>query len=82
MRPVPVRLVNTSGHGLCGARNPSGHGEADRHDSALYRRHWRVRSCLPQFDVVQVVRRPGSPEIAPLRAEGIFPTVTVRMGRP
>ena len=56
--------------------------EATRHDSALYRRHWRTRSCLPQFDVVQVVGRPGSPEIAPLRAEGMFPTVTVRMGRP
>ena len=33
------------------------------------------------FDDVQVVGRPGSPEVAPIRAEGIFPTVTVRMGR-
>ena len=73
--------LNTSGHGQCGARNQSGHGETARHDSALHRRHRRVRSCLPQFDDVQVVGRPGSPEIAPLRAEGIFPTVTVRMGK-
>ena len=53
LRPVPVRSVNTSGHGLCGARNPSGHGEAARHDSALSRRHRRVRSCPPHVDDVQ-----------------------------
>ena len=35
-----------------------------------------------QFDDVQVIGRAGSREVAALRMEGIFPTVTVRMGRP
>ena len=60
LRPVPVRSVHKTGHGLCGGTQSECSRRAARHDSALCRRHRRGRSCSMMSKLLDV-------PVAPIR---------------